>query len=120
MLKTILTSCRSIELAAETAYRRFSTHSDSNELTAFWQEMAQDEKRHVTYWEKLLALESQGDLQNPLDSPQKMLDELNAMQAQIDQFNGSADRLTAFSDLILWAYRIESYMLHPDFSDLSM
>ena len=116
MLTNILAICRSIELAAETAYRAFSKQAGTGGQTSFWLEMAQDEKRHVTYWERLLELAEKGSLQNPLDRPEKILNELKAMKAKIDQLAESENRLSSFYDLILWAFQIESYMLHPVFA----
>lgn len=116
MLKNILVICHALELGAETAYRAFSNQTDTGGHRSFWLEMAQDEKRHATYWAQLIELEEKGSLQNPLDHPEKILNELNAMKVKIDQMVDGERRLSGFSDLILWAFQIESYMLHPVFA----
>ena len=61
-------------------------------------------------------MEEKGVLPNPIDHPEKVLHELTAMKAKIDQMVDSGVRLSGFSDLILWAFQMESYMLHPVFA----
>jgi hypothetical protein len=118
MLKSIFILCRSIELAAETAYRRISNEAKVDAQKAFWLEISQDEKRHAIYWEQLIELEKNGSIQNPFDNPKRILSELSAMKSKIDEMIDSENLNSAFSDLILWAFRIEFYMLHPAFAIL--
>ena len=47
MLKSIFILIRSIELAAETAYRKIANETTVDEQKAFWLEISQDEKRAV-------------------------------------------------------------------------
>jgi hypothetical protein len=118
MLKSIFILIRSIELAAETAYRRIANETKVDEQKAFWLEISQDEKRHAIYWEHLIELEEKGSIQNPFDNPQRIMSELSAMKRKIDEMIDSESLNSAFSDLMLWAFRIEFYMLHPAFAIL--
>ena len=118
MLRDIFILCCSIELAAEAAYSRIANESKVDEQKAFWLEISQDEKRHAIYWEQLIELEEKGSIQNPFDNPRRILRELSAMKSKIDEMIDSENLNSAFSDLILWAFRVEFYMLHPAFAIL--
>lgn len=116
MLREIFTLCRSIELAAEAAYRRISNQTEVDEQKSFWLDISRDEKRHATYWEQLLELQEKGSLKNPFDNPELIVDDLNTMKGKIDGMIDNEDLNSDFSDLILWAFRIEHNMLHPAFA----
>jgi len=118
MLRKIFILCRSIELAAETAYLKISNETKDDEQKSSWLEFSQDEKGHATYWEQLLELEEKGSIQNPFENPERIVSELNAMKDEIDRMIDNDNRHSDFSDLILWAFRIEFYMLHPAFAIL--
>ena len=113
MLRKIFTLCRSIELAAETAYLKISNETKDDEQKSFWLEISRDEKGHATYWDQLHELEEKGSIQNPFENPERIVSELNAMKDEIDRMIDNDNRQSDFSDLILWAFRIEFYMLHP-------
>jgi len=118
MLRKIFLLCRSIELAAEKAYLKISNETNDDEQKSFWLETSRDEKGHATYWEKLLELEENGSIQNPFENSEQIVSELNAMKGEIDRMIDNDNRHSDFSDLILWAFRIEFYMLHPAFAIL--
>jgi rubrerythrin len=118
MLRKIFTLCRSIELAAESAYRRISNQTEVNEHKSFWLDISRDEKRHSTYWELLLELQRKETLTNPFDNPELIVDELNTMKGKIDEIINMEHSNFDFSEFILWAFRIEQYMLHPAFTIL--
>ena len=118
MLRNIFTMCRSIELAAEAAYLRIYNQTEVDEQKSFWLEISQDEKRHANYWEQLLELQRKGALANPFDNPELILDELKTMRCEIEEMINNEHVNAKFSDLILWAFRIEYNMLHPAFAIL--
>jgi rubrerythrin len=116
MLRKIFVLCRYIELLAEAAYLRISNQTQADELKSFWLDIARDEKRHATYWEQLLELQGKGSLKNPFDNPKPIVDELNTMKGKIEEMINNEHLNSDFSDLILWAFRIEHTMLHPAFA----
>ena len=118
MLRNIFTLCRSIELAAEAVYLKISEQSVVDEQKSFWLEISQDEKRHAKYWEQLLDFQRKGALTNLFDNPELIADELNTMKHKIDEMINNEHLNGNFYDLILWAFRIEHYMLHPAFAML--
>jgi rubrerythrin len=73
MLRKIFVLCRSIELAAETAYLKFSNETEADEQKSFWLEISRNEKGHATYREQLLELEENGSIQNPFENPERIV-----------------------------------------------
>lgn len=112
-MEEILRLCLSMEKEAEDLYRQISAQSESHTLKKFWQEMAEDERRHVRYWEELVALEAQRGLPNIFDHPEKTKAELQQLKLSVEGMLGGEGNLSDTSTSILLAYRLESLMLHP-------
>jgi len=118
MLRDILIVCRTIDQMAEKAYRTISSKADVNDQKLFWREICKDEQRHIAYWEQLLRLEKAGTLQNPFDDSEQVLAELNVMKETIGKMSKDRRWSSDFSESILWAFRLESFLLHPAFGVL--
>ncbi len=114
-LREILLTCLALEKTAADIYSAISEQTDIDAHKAFWQDVSSDEKRHVGYWERLLALEEKGTVPNPFDRPTRVKTELEAMKTRIDEFLAEEKAFSDISEAILAAFRLESSMLHPAF-----
>jgi hypothetical protein len=117
-LKAIIELCLSAEKLAEKLYRTISEKASISEHKAFWLEVALDEQRHMTYWERLLLLAEKGGLRNPFDNQAKTESELREMNRTIEKMLVEEDDLCDPSNAILLAFRLESGMLNPAFAIL--
>jgi hypothetical protein len=114
-LKAIIELCLSAEKLAEKLYRTVSEAATLPEHKAFWLEVALDEQRHMTYWERLLLLAEKGGLRNPFNDQVRTENELREMNRAIEKILEDEQDLRDPSRAILLAFRLESAMLNPAF-----
>ena len=114
-LKAIIELCLSAEKLAEKLYRTVSENAIIPEHKTFWLEVALDEQRHMTYWERLLLMAEKGGLRNPFNNQAKTEGELREMNMTIEKMLVEEDDLCDPSKAILLAFRLESAMLQPAF-----
>ncbi len=114
-LKTIIELCLSAEKLAEKLYRTVSEKASIPEHKIFWLEVALDEQRHMTYWERLLLLAEKGSLRNPFNNQAKTETELREMNITIEKMLAEGVDLCDASKAILLAFQLESDMLNPAF-----
>ncbi|WP_432823674.1 diguanylate cyclase [Trichloromonas sp.] len=117
-INEILGFCLQIDIRAEETYRQFATLAQSKdlaELSEFWNDMADDEKSHIVFWEKVIALAHQGVIPMLFDNPTKTIEELKEtcikVEALMERVAGKPSQGTQF----ILAYRLEFYLLHPAF-----
>ena len=115
--REILMLCKSFEQSATETYRAISEVTESDEQKAFWHDVSEDEKRHITYWEHLLALEEQGILPNPFDKLKETKAELQAMKLSIDRLLLDTHDGDILGTMLV-TFRLESFMLNPAFTIL--
>jgi hypothetical protein len=116
--KRILELCLSIETGAAKLYASFSEQSEVDEHKIFWEDICEDEKRHIAYWEELIELEQEGSLRNPFDRPDNIKAELEATKCQVDYIINKNEKSNDISNRMIYTFRIESMMLHPAFAFL--
>jgi rubrerythrin len=114
-VKTIIELCLSAEKLAEKTYRTISERAANPEHKAFWLEVALDEQRHITYWERLLVLAEKGELSNPFNNQVKTENELRDMKKTTEKLLAEENDLDDPSKAILLAFRLEAGMLNPAF-----
>jgi hypothetical protein len=116
--KRILELCLYLETGAANLYTAFSNRSEADEYKIFWENICEDEKRHISYWQELIKLQHSESLRNPFDHPDNIEAELQAMKFRIDYTLNNNEKLNDLSSKIVCAFRIESMMLHPAFAFL--
>jgi hypothetical protein len=114
-LHQIIVLCQSIEEAAKKLYLAFSSHAHNAEHKAFWRDIANDEKRHITYWKELRIQEAKGALSQVFDQPEKIIGEIKAMKLLVGKMLKEERNFKNASYVIVLAFRLESLMLHPAF-----
>lgn len=116
IFKRILELCLYMEKGAAKLYASFSDQSEVDEHKVFWNDICEDEKRHIEYWQGLSELEQSGSLRNPFDRPDNIQAQLEAMKCQIDRTLNNDDKSNDISNRMVYSFRIESMMLHPAFA----
>jgi hypothetical protein len=115
-LKEILLLCLAIERTAADTYRAFSEQTETAAHKTFWQDISLDEETHLDFWMKLLELEAQGKLLNPFDNPIRIKTRFVEMKVRVENLLADIHSFDeAGNDAILFALRLESFMLHPAF-----
>lgn len=99
-------------------YLNLSDKTDVHELKQFWNEMSEDEKEHVAYWEKLLALSEKGELPQIIDEPFLVYDELSDLEKKIDRLVAESKDTISTQKAFLAAFYLEFFLLHPAIGQL--
>ena len=117
-LRQVLLLCRSLEKIAAKIYQSISVQALDDDQKAFWQDISQEEERHMAYWDQLLVLEAEKKFDDIFDRPDETKAELKALKRTIDgmlkEDNDCSDRSIA----MLVAFRLEFLMLNPSFAML--
>jgi len=110
--------CLGLEAKANRVYETFSRNTDSEDLSIFWKQMAEEEHEHVAYWQDVLDMVRANPLDDFVDQPEAMRDDLRRVTETMDAIlrgDGGRDGVQA---MFLTAYRMEFAMLHPAFGIL--
>lgn len=118
VLKDIISLCLSLDKKASSIYSKLSSDADNEKLKKFWKEMSEDEEEHVDFWFKLLSMAENRILPEIFDRPERTRTELQRIDKKaeelLNQYVSTQDIKTSF----LFAYKMESYMLHHSFETL--
>jgi diguanylate cyclase (GGDEF)-like protein len=118
ILVEILELCLYLDKKSAEIYMNFSDKAEHEELKGFWRETSLEEQSHAVFWDKLLKLAHKGMLPQIFDSPFDLRDELRATKSKIDGLVKRSKQVRSVSDAFLIAYRVEFYLLHPEFESL--
>ena len=118
VLVEILELCLYLDKKAEEIYGNFADKGWSKELKEFWKDISIEEQGHAVFWEKLLDLANNGMLPQIFERPFDLRDELLTTKSKIDSLVLRSSQVQSISECFLIAYRVEFYMLHPEFEAL--
>ncbi len=118
VLVDILSICLSLDKKASEIYSNFSSVAKDKRIKNFWKDMSAQEQEHVLFWEKILTMAKNGMLPQVFDRPYELMRELKAMRSNIDMLLKRSKRIQNTTDAFLVAYRVEFFMLHPEFQSL--
>ena len=116
ILAEIISTCISLEKAAESVYDEMSEAAESSGLSDFWSSMARQERGHISYWKELLNLAQEGKLKNVFDRPDAVLQELKDIEAEVDSLLNKKEIPSEVASSFLLAYKLEFMVMHPAFS----
>lgn len=114
----ILEICLQLDQKAHVIYREFCKRTEDKELRAFWEDIAADESEHVLYWEELLGLAKDGMVPHIFDTPERIKNELAAINEKVDELYQKAHDEPSIENDLITAFRLEFFMLHQAFSSL--
>jgi diguanylate cyclase (GGDEF)-like protein len=118
ILVEILELCLYLDKKSAEIYMNFSNKAEHEELKGFWRETSLEEHGHAIFWDKLLKLAHKGMLPQIFDSPFGLRDELRSTKSKIDSLVKRSKQVRSISEVFLIAYRVEFYLLHPEFEAL--
>ena len=118
VLAEILELCLLLDKKAEELYRNFSEQEGSKELRTFWKDISDEEHSHTIFWEGLLDLANKGMLPQVFERPFDLRDELLATKSKVEGLVKRSKQVLGVAECFLMAYRVEFYMLHPEFEAL--
>ena len=94
-------------------YGQFSKFSYPPEVKQFWMNLCNDEKEHVVFWNQLLKLSQDQILPQVFDRPEEVLNDLKEVHNKALDIRNNVNDKTELSTALLYAYRLEIYLLHP-------
>jgi rubrerythrin len=114
----IIEQCLMLDNAAKEIYISLSKNTKDVPIMELWQELAEDEKQHVVYWEQLLAQVNKQEVPNVFDNPKKIKKVLKELKTKIDKISMRAKNISKIVPSFILAYQLEFYLLHPAFAAL--
>lgn len=112
-LVEILELCMAIEDSARLVYAKLAQDEPNDDLRAFWAEMSAEEKEHLGYWQRLLAMALEGLVPQLFDDPLEVIQELNAALRSVQQLCAEGSTAPEVHRRFLLAYHLEFHALHP-------
>ncbi len=114
----IINTCIETETFAIDTYKSFAGAAASEELSAFWAGMVEEEKKHLQYWETLLDYAERDMIPPVFKNPETVLDELKEILPKAETFIRQPEDISNTSKQFFTAYRLEFYMLHSAYATL--
>lgn len=117
-ISEIIKLCLNTDLKAVAIYANFAKLSDDQELKTFWMKMSDEENKHVTFWKDLLVFANQDVVPQIFDDFEKVRSELERIIDKVEMLMPRDKKNLDVSRMLLIAYRMEFYVLHPAFVKL--
>ena len=118
IMTRIIDQCLRLDTHATRLYRYLAEHADSPDLKRFWLSIAGQNEQYRHYWECLQDWAEKGMLNNLFDTPQKILDELTALQEKVSRLADHCKQVHQKEKAFTVAFKLEFYLLHPAFETL--
>ena len=117
-LVEIIRACLAVEEEGRVVYRNLAEKTSDADIKTLWDNMANDEEEHISYWKELLDLAKRGMVPQVFDNPLRVGETVTSLQSKIAELSQQSlqveDPLRAF----LLACRLEFWILDPAFSTL--
>jgi len=111
----IIRLCISINQKAIHIYTKLSQAEEKKVLKAFWAQMAEEEKIHAAFWSKVELKAKDFSFPSVFDTPSDIQKELSAILDKIGVLSSRWEEKKTMENALILAYRLEYYMLHPNF-----
>ena len=109
----IISICLEMDELSILVYRKFSQTAEDKELKKFWNQMAQEESRHVACWRDMLKLAEKKLIPQIFHSPEKTFEELKENHHKIIELSRQDLTLPSLTTSFVLALRLEFYLAHP-------
>lgn len=108
-----------IEDRARYLYSCFAGTCDDPDLRAFWQDLSDDEKSHLEFWDNLREMGKTSPFTMVVDDPEALIGFMtDALESVTAVISGTMEDSLSVGDQLLAAYRLEMHMLDPSFQTL--
>ncbi|MDD5599932.1 MAG: GGDEF domain-containing protein [Victivallaceae bacterium] len=115
VLREIIELCLSLDLTACATYHQFASQCKILSLAFEWQLRSKEEKKHILFWEKALALSKRQQLPLVFENPLEIRGKLKKIQKTINRMFPKLKVYNAPAEELSFAFFIENYMLDPVF-----
>jgi diguanylate cyclase (GGDEF)-like protein len=117
-LAQILEICIRLDAQAFSLYSKIEKSCRDDVFKSFWKSMAEEEKEHVLFWKKAHRLAERNLLPNVFEDPPATLDKFVKILAKTCELIKNVKDLSNPSEILTIAYRLEFYMLNPEFATM--
>ncbi len=117
-LSQILEACIRIDAQAFSLYSKIEKSCKDDVFKSFWKSMAEEEKEHVLFWKKAHRLAERNLLPNVFEDPPATLEKFEKILAKTCDLIKNVKDLSNPSEILTIAYRLEFYMLNPEFATM--
>ncbi len=114
----IVECCLSMDTTAFEIYKYFEKMSKTEEHSSFWQQMAIEEKEHISFWEYIYELTLDGQLTNIFFEPDIIFTELSVLKEKVEKIKRQVKNNFKENETFFFACKLESVMLYPAFEML--
>ncbi len=94
-------------------YRNLSQATQHKALSEFWNQMSQEESKHVMCWSDLLPLVEEKIIPQIFSQPDVTLKELEENYSKIIEISNKSKSSMDLTENFILAFRLEFYLLHP-------
>jgi diguanylate cyclase (GGDEF)-like protein len=117
-LVRILETCIKLDALAFGLYSKIEASCTDDVFKSFWKSMAEEEKEHVQFWKKAHLLAERRLLPNVFEDPSATLEKFEKIYAKSHELIKNVKDLSNPSEVLTIAYRLEFYMLNPEFATM--
>ena len=117
-LSQILEVCVRLDAQAFSLYSKIEKSCTDEIFKSFWKSMAEEEREHVLFWKKAHRLAERNLLPNVFEDPAATLKRFEKILSKTCELIKNVKDLSNPSEIITIAYRLEFYMLNPEFATM--
>ncbi|MBN1492737.1 MAG: diguanylate cyclase [Candidatus Omnitrophica bacterium] len=111
----IIRLCLLLERMGENHYIELVTRANAHEEKELWSELANDENKHIHYWEFLIEKSEHGALPDLFENPYLIKHELEALVLRLNEVKQYYANKRDLKNALFLSLHIEYYMLHHAF-----
>jgi len=117
-LVEVLKYCLMLDAEAYRLYNKISDSCADEELRSFWSSMAEEEKEHVDFWRKAKELAEKDLLPNIFEDLEGTRNKFEKIHGKVQGLIKNIKDFSNMSEILSLAYRLEFYMLTPEFATM--
>ncbi len=114
----LLKYCLMLDAEAYAFYNRTAGKCSDEKLKKFWYRMAEEEREHVEFWKKAKSFAEKGLLPDIFEDPAATREKFEKVYAKTRGLIKDQGNSPELSKLLSLAYRLEFYMLTPEFATM--
>ena len=118
LLTEILEISLRIDQKACTTYYKFYKNTHNDELRNEWLKRSEEERTHIFFWKKAVALSQRGYLPLIFRDPLSIRDKVKNTCESLEELLSEFDSYNVYIEQMTLAFMLEAYMLHPTFMEM--
>jgi diguanylate cyclase (GGDEF)-like protein len=114
----VIELCAQLEERALAIYETLQGLAGDERMRELWSTMADDEREHRRYWQRLKDVCAAGAVPEVFDEPRRYVDELRALLSRFDHLEAQIRKEPRTPQVFIHVLRMEFLLLHPSFVTL--